>query len=59
MREQRGGLDADGNVFSDDYEIGHSEFIEASKNRFEPEYEPSLMNGFRRVLDYNLNGAEK
>ena len=59
MREQRGGVDADGNVFFDDYEIRHAEFKEASKNWFELEYEPSSTNGFRKVLDYNFRGVER
>jgi hypothetical protein len=41
-----------------DYNEWRDEYVEASKNRFEPEYEISSGNSFKIIMDLNLDGPE-
>ena len=59
VREQAGGLDNDGNAVFDDYRARKAEFKELSRNWFESEYEPRPENGFKKIVDYNLDGVER
>jgi len=36
-----------------------AEFAEITKNWFEPEFMPSPTNGFKKIIDDNLNGVER
>ena len=49
----------DDKAYFDDQEQRTLEFKGLSKNWFEPEFEPSLSNGFVKIVDDNLDGMER
>lgn len=42
-----------------DVESRRREFKEISRNKFEPEFEPSLKNSFSKIIDENYRGSDK
>jgi len=41
-----------------DYSNWRSEYAEAAKNRFDPEYQVSADNSFKLIMDMNKEGKE-
>jgi len=49
----------DGKMNIKDLDLRRAEFLEVSKNKFEPEFEPSAGNTFSKIIDENENGPER
>jgi len=51
-------LDVNGEIEIRDLQAKEREFREISKNYFEREFEPSLTNGFKKIIDANYEGMK-
>ena len=58
-RDSKAKMISESEVQITDLPMRLREFREISKNSFEPEYEPRSTNNFTRIIDENLEGAER
>jgi len=57
---RRGDIfEVDGQFMVADLEFRQAEFKEITKNKFEPEFEPSTGNGFHKIVDDNYNDLNR
>jgi len=53
------GTEKDENYILPNLEARRKKFEEITKNSFESEYQPSISNGFQKIIDENLEGSER